>query len=103
MRDVAFSFPKGGQSKRDHIDPVIKVLPECALADHFLQDNHGGVKFNLWESNRYILEQIGVESIGVADLCTACHLDDWFSHRAENGKTGRFGVLIGISDGRFRG
>ena len=29
--------------------------------------------------------------------CTACHTDDWFSHRAEKGKTGRFGALISLA------
>jgi copper oxidase (laccase) domain-containing protein len=32
----------------------------------------------------------------VAGICTACHLDDWYSHRAEKGCTGRFGALIGL-------
>ena len=66
------------------------------MADQFLHEIHGRVRFDLWECNRYILEKIGVKSIEVAGLCTACHLDDWFSHRAEQGKTGRFGVLIGL-------
>ena len=30
------------------------------------------------------------------EICTACHTEDWFSHRAEKGKTGRFGALIGL-------
>ena len=51
---------------------------------------------NLWEANRLQLEAAGVENIEVAGICTACHLDDWFSHRAEKGKTGRFGALIGL-------
>jgi hypothetical protein len=42
------------------------------------------------------LQKSGVEKIEVAGLCTACHLDDWFSHRAEKGKTGRFGALIAL-------
>jgi copper oxidase (laccase) domain-containing protein len=37
-----------------------------------------------------------VEQIEIASLCTACHLEDWFSHRAEKGKTGRFGALIAL-------
>jgi copper oxidase (laccase) domain-containing protein len=31
-----------------------------------------------------------------AGLCTACNLDDWYSHRAEKGRTGRFGALIAL-------
>ena len=29
-------------------------------------------------------------------ICTACHLEDWFSHRGEAGKTGRFGALLAL-------
>jgi copper oxidase (laccase) domain-containing protein len=53
-------------------------------------------QFDLWAANRLILEQSGVKRIEVAGLCTACHLGDWYSHRGEAGKTGRFGVLIGL-------
>jgi YfiH family protein len=74
------------------------------LAEKFLS-NHGEssgltarrqVKFDLWAANQAILEQCGVGAIEVAGICTACHLDDWYSHRAEQGKTGRFGAMIGL-------
>jgi copper oxidase (laccase) domain-containing protein len=39
-----------------------------------------------------------VKEIESADICTACHTDDWFSHRAEKGKTGRFGAMIALQD-----
>jgi len=56
----------------------------------------GGVHFDLWAANRLLLEQAGVRQIEVAGLCTACHVDDWYSHRAEKGRTGRFGAMIGL-------
>ncbi|MCK5428907.1 MAG: laccase domain-containing protein [Anaerolineales bacterium] len=43
-----------------------------------------------------VLEQAGVCEIDISNICTACNLDDWYSHRGEKGKTGRFGVLIGL-------
>lgn len=52
--------------------------------------------FDLWNANRLLLEETGVKQIEVAGICTACHTNDWFSHRAEKGKTGRFGALIGL-------
>ncbi|MCC7129461.1 MAG: peptidoglycan editing factor PgeF [Anaerolineae bacterium] len=55
------------------------------------------VKFDLWNANRLSLEAAGVRQIEVAEICTACHPDMWYSHRGENGKTGRFGALIGLS------
>lgn len=54
------------------------------------------VKFDLWKANQLVLEQAGVRQIEVAGICTACHVDDWYSHRAEAGRTGRFGALIGL-------
>ena len=50
--------------------------------------------FNLWQANRMILEDAGVQKVEVMEVCTACHTEDWYSHRAEHGKTGRFGALI---------
>jgi polyphenol oxidase len=57
---------------------------------------HSGVQFDLWAANRLVLEQAGVVHVEVSGLCTACQTQDWYSHRAEAGKTGRFGVLIAL-------
>jgi len=63
------------------------LLPERGIGTHF----------DLWSANRLLLERAGVRRIEVSGLCTACHLDDWYSHRAEKGKTGRFGALISLN------
>ena len=65
-------------------------------ASGLLSTLDGGVHFDLWAANRLLLEQAGVRQIEVAGLCTACHVDDWYSHRAEKGRTGRFGAMIGL-------
>jgi len=65
-----------------------------ADAEALLLRTNGAVKFDLWAANRHLLEQAGVRQVEVAGICTACHLEDWFSHRAEKGKTGRFGAAI---------
>jgi len=54
------------------------------------------IHFDLWKANQYLLERAGVNQIELAGICTACHTDDWFSHRAEKGRTGRFGALISL-------
>lgn len=59
-----------------------------------LLNDNGLIKFNLWEANRILLNQSGVEEIEIANICTASHLNDWYSHRGEFGRTGRFGVVI---------
>jgi YfiH family protein len=56
--------------------------------------NEGKMLFDLWAANALILRQCGVRHIEVSAICTACHLEDWYSHRAEKGLTGRFGALI---------
>lgn len=55
-----------------------------------------GVKLDLWNANRISLERAGVKNIEISGICTACHTKDWFSHRGEKGKTGRFGAVIGL-------
>lgn len=65
-------------------------------AEYLLPEVDGAVHFDLWAANRLLLERAGVQNIEVAGLCTACHLENWYSHRGENGNTGRFGVLIAL-------
>jgi YfiH family protein len=56
----------------------------------------GTFHFDLWETNRRQLVELGVEEIEVMQLCTACCTDEFFSHRAEGGRTGRFAVILGM-------
>lgn len=42
------------------------------------------------------LRAAGVRRIEDSGLCTACRVGEFFSHRAERGRTGRFGVVIRI-------
>jgi hypothetical protein len=70
-------------------------------ANKVLSRGNGGLApgkayFDLWSANRLMLEQAGVRQIEVSEICTACQPEDWYSHRAEKGKTGRFGVLMGL-------
>jgi YfiH family protein len=65
-------------------------------ADQILQTRNGSTFLDLWTANAIQLKNAGVEQIQVSGVCTACHLDDWFSHRAEKGKTGRFGALMSL-------
>jgi YfiH family protein len=67
-----------------------------ADASALLPMRDGRTYFDLWAANRLLLEGAGVKYIEVSGLCTACHVDDWFSHRAEKGRTGRFGAMIAL-------
>lgn len=55
---------------------------------------------NLVEANRRQLLDAGVlaKNIEASDLCTSCRTDLLFSHRAENGKTGRMMGVAGIRE-----
>ena len=76
------------------IDAVKETFGE--RSGEFLLDYNGRTNFNLWDSNEYILRQAGVGYIDVSRICTAENNDMWFSHRADEGNTGRFGALIGL-------
>jgi hypothetical protein len=52
---------------------------------------------DLWAAVHSQLAEVGVAQIENSVLCTACDTAEWFSHRAEAGKTGRFGVAIKLA------
>jgi copper oxidase (laccase) domain-containing protein len=85
----------------------------------------GSVHFDLWEANRRQLDELRMPpscsapapqlpdmsdgcgcseqtggqregSVEVSRLCTVCQNDEFFSHRAEQGRTGRFAVILGM-------
>ncbi len=67
-----------------------------AAASDLISVREGRTYLDLWSANRLQLEHSGVGQVEVAAVCTACHLEDWFSHRAEKGRTGRFGALMAL-------
>ena len=78
-------------------DVILQVMQKFGDdSEQLLKSNNGKIHFDLWKTNRILLEKAGVEKIEVAEICTACNTNDWFSHRAEKGRTGRFGALISL-------
>ena len=59
----------------------------------------GKALFDLWTANRIDLEEAGVPAsqIEVAAIASDEHLDEFFSHRRENGRTGRFAAVAMLS------
>lgn len=55
-------------------------------------------QLDLWEANRLILKEAGLkdEHIVVSRLCTMCHPELFFSHRATQGKRGSMVGIISI-------
>lgn len=56
----------------------------------------GKVRLDLWVANRAMLAGAGVREIEVAGICTACHVEDFYSARAENRRNGCFGAVIAL-------
>lgn len=56
----------------------------------------GTAYVDLWEANALDLRRAGVEQIEIAGICTYASYDDFFSHRAGKGKTGRFGAVMSL-------
>jgi polyphenol oxidase len=84
----------------DHYEVGLEVMNQAAamFGEHTpcLVRKNGSVKFDLWAANRQVLEDVGVKNIEISELCTASDLENWFSYRAENQKTGGFAALIGL-------
>jgi YfiH family protein len=66
------------------------VLPQWSEAMSPLGEDQW--RLDLSAANAQQLAAEGVQQIEAANLCTACHRDEFYSHRAENGQTGRFAV-----------
>jgi YfiH family protein len=64
------------------------------------RETRGELFLNLWEANRLQLLRQGLSAgnIETAGLCTSCRTDLFFSHRREEGKTGRFGAFAGLRE-----
>jgi len=79
----------------DVISKFKDAFPDCA--SELLIKKNGEIHLDLWKANRFTLEEQGVKNVETSGICTACHLEDWFSHRGEQGKTGRFGALLALA------
>lgn len=67
-------------------------------SDLITRADDGSAYLNLWEANARLMREAGVVDIGLAGISTATSTDEFFSHRAEAGKTGRFGAVIALND-----
>jgi polyphenol oxidase len=83
----------------DHYQVREDVLREVrasfgSQAEILIQLRDGKTFLNLWRANQLVLEGAGLCKIEISAICTACHTGEWFSHRAEEGRTGRFGAIL---------
>jgi len=75
----------------DVANKIQAAVPEDIVLPHPNPEKH---YVDLWRSAQAQLNASGVRQVEVAGLCTASNTHEWFSHRAEKGKTGRFGTLL---------
>ena len=52
---------------------------------------------DLWDGIERQLREMGVCEIHNPRVCTACHLDRYFSYRAEQGRTGRMFAVLALN------
>lgn len=86
----------------DHYEVGPDVIEQVRSAfgkqtDQLIVSRAGRTHLDLWKANHLELQSAGVEKVELSGVCTACHLEDWFSHRAEKGRTGRFGALMALT------
>ena len=86
--------PHHYEVKSDVISQVTQSFGNTSNGLLIMKDSK--VFLDLWQANRITLKEAGVNHIEVAGICTACNLDDWYSHRGEHGKTGRFGAALAL-------
>jgi YfiH family protein len=75
------------------------VTPACPPHAPIVQRRpDGSLHLDLNSAVASQLAACGVENVEDSAICTASNTTEWFSHRAENGKTGRFGMVIGLRE-----
>lgn len=83
-------------------EPVREAFAaSISFADVCTKPMGNGKSFiDLWEINRRTIEEAGVkpDHITVTDLCTRCHPDVLWSHRATNGQRGSLAGCIAIKE-----
>ena len=81
--------------QKDVAELFYSKMPNAHL---FIKEKKTGYFINLGEANRIQLTKQGIkkENIETANICTSCNSHIFFSHRKEQGKTGRFGLVAGL-------
>lgn len=95
---IAGIGPSIGQDHYPVGDEVVKAIRAVMdkESDLVLDRKNGQPYLDLWKTNQILLQRAGIKHIEIAEICTACNNNDWFSHRADKGNTGRFGAIIQI-------
>jgi hypothetical protein len=80
-------------------DEVLKTCAEVFPNNPELIKNRDGKNYlDLWQANKIQLMEVGIpeDNIDVADECTCCNSNWYFSYRAAHGETGRIAAVIAL-------
>ncbi|MGD2146771.1 MAG: peptidoglycan editing factor PgeF [Anaerolineae bacterium] len=75
------------------------IAAACPGEARVIRRVNGHVRADLPAAVEAQLRDVGVREVEQANLCTSCRVDEFFSHRAEEGRTGRFGIVMGLDHG----
>ena len=80
------------------IDAVSAAFPQHT--DELLIQQPTGERphFDLAKANLINFQRAGVQQVELSGICTGSRTDLFFSHRVEEGKTGRFGVVMVLGE-----
>ena len=78
------------------LEQAREALPD---AGRFFARRNGRLHLDLWSAIAEQLAAAGVrpDRIELSGICTRCHADEFFSHRASGGRTGRFALVLGLT------
>lgn len=85
--------------RADLVDAVTQAFPQQAASFFTQREDDIHYQFDFLGLLRWQLEAAGILSthIETSGMCTACNVREFYSHRGEHGKTGRFTGLISMS------
>ena len=79
-------------------EPLRALVAESAVFKTVELPERQSLRLDLWETNRRQLLLAGLvpDHIELPEICTSCAKDRFFSHRAEQGRTGRFPAILAL-------
>jgi hypothetical protein len=75
-------------------DVAEEIEDACPAGSRVTQRVNGRIHADLPSAVEAQLKDVGIHQIEHSGLCTSCRMDEFFSHRAEHGQTGRFGIVM---------
>lgn len=83
---------------QDVIEEFQEAFPEEQWGQLFYRKSDGKYQLNLWEANRLIFLEAGLEpeKIALPGLCTCCNPQFLFSHRASKGRRGNLAAFLAL-------